>query len=121
MIILTYVAVISITLFPLLVIIYFFKETAPKYYGYLFWGALLILWAALVFGYLSEIKGNLLLKYPSADKLPKSDQAEYKNIIANMDIWIYLFPSLIAGIGVNLVTDFIKLKKPENFIRSSIT
>lgn len=121
MILLTYVIVISLTLLPLLVIMYLFKETAPKYYGYLFWGTLLIIWAAIVFGALVEIKGNFLAKYPDAGKLPLAQQTDYKKVIANMELWIFLFPSVIAGIGVNLVTDFIKLKKPENITGSSIT
>ncbi|MDD2582006.1 MAG: hypothetical protein PHR66_08440 [Desulfuromonadaceae bacterium] len=121
MVFFAYLFIFAVILLPLLIVIFLFKETSPKYYGYLFWGALLVVWAALVFGYLNDVKTEFAFKCKNIGKLPPLDQNTVKGIITNLELWIYIFPSVVAAIGANLITDFIKIKKPANTIGSSIT
>jgi len=116
-----YTIVICITLLPLLFIIWLFKEASPKYYGYLLSGGFLIFCSACAFWQLTEIRGSFFTEYPATKVLSAAAQKDYKQVVASMELWIYLFPSVLAAAGVNLITDFIKIKKPDNISGFKIT
>lgn len=106
---------------PLLVFIYLYKQTRPKYYGILVGGILLLGYSAAVFYSLSDVKAHIAKLYVRATNLSQSDKEAYEVIGKKLELWLYVLPVAVGAIGANLITDFIKKKKPANQMGSKIT
>ncbi len=87
-----------------------FKKAKPKYYGLLFVGVGLILWAAFSLYFLQALKPDpRMVEAFGMDG--KKFMDELRPISNTLSVWIYVFPAVNAAIGANLVTAFLLAEK----------
>ena len=87
-----------------LFVIFMYKKWQPIYYGYLMWSLVLMLFAAFLFGLytLSINQIGMINNYESLKQ----------NLLHNLSILIFVVPGVMLAVSANLLTEFLKLKKP---------
>ncbi|HIF9326957.1 TPA: hypothetical protein ACX6RP_003418 [Photobacterium damselae] len=86
-------------LFPLFVLIFFYKMTQPKYHGNWIFGVIFIMVACFLAGTLNILQG-FIINY--VDKPDEVNDATF-----TIELWLYIVPASIAAIGVNLISHYL--------------
>lgn len=102
------IAVATISVLPILVMLYLYKSKPPKYYGLFLWGVLLICYSGFVFGWLSDA----IYLLNEAAVWNENEKKVRNEIVSNLKVWVYLFPAVTAAVGVNLISAYLTKEKP---------
>jgi len=97
---------------PAILLMYFYKNTKPKYYGIPMFGLLLISLGALVVAI--GIDFSEIVKPFLNPDTPKPDYEYAKNLNLNIQVWAYVFPGASIALGVNLITEFLLREAPSS-------
>jgi len=90
-------------------VIFMCKWKKLVYYGYIFWGVILIFFAACLLNFYSAS----LKLFIDVTLSTTSEEAVRKNLIENLEILVFIVPGVMLAVAANLITDFLKLDNPQ--------
>ncbi|MBL4606351.1 MAG: hypothetical protein JKY01_00785 [Pseudomonadales bacterium] len=93
----------GVTLFPLIVALKNYHRVPMGHRKMLLYGVGLIIWGALVFGWLSS--GLEQMRILKVDSLVEVDLKE--DFISSFSVWVFVFPAVVLAIGTNLITQYL--------------
>jgi membrane-bound metal-dependent hydrolase YbcI (DUF457 family) len=102
-------------LFPLLIVLYIYRNTKPSYFGSLISGVLLIIWAGISAAQLNTMMHDVV-SIVNGNYVPKFDKTSislWSWLESYINVWLYVFPGVCAALGVNLITTFINMERPK--------
>lgn len=102
-----------VVLIPSGFVFYFIKSLGPRYYRFLIFGVLLVVYSAFCFRILGDLQHGLFADNPwlLKDGPPELKKMAY-TLSENFKAWLYVFPAVIAAIGANLISHFLIMENP---------